>query len=149
LKHLLKITNLDESLVQIIPLSDQELQDYNTRTLNCIKITPEDFQLDISWALGCSFNVEAIEVFMMDFLEKARKDGWYWSYLIPSKCLTVNEVSEAICHHLKHVFKMYKELSKSNTKSNVQAHKEHLTKVSQSTRKGLVQYSTCLCHIYH
>jgi hypothetical protein len=127
LKRLLKIKTLDESLLRVVPLTDQELLDYNTRTLNCIQITPENFRLDMSRALGCPFNVEAIEVFTMDFLEKIQKDGWYRSYSIPAECLTVKEVSETIHQHLKHVFKIYKQL---NMESQPQAHKLRLTKAS-------------------
>jgi hypothetical protein len=108
--------------------------------LNCIKITPENFRLDMLQALGSPFNIEAIKVFTMDFLEKVKRDKWYQSYLIPSQCLTVSEVLEAICQHLKHIFSVYKQSSQLNMELNQQAQKEHLTKASRSTRKGLVRY---------
>ena len=123
--------------------------DYNTCTLNCIKITPENFRLNMSQALGSPFNIEAIEVFTMDFLEKVKRDGWYQSYSIPSQCLTVSEVSEAIRQHLKHVFSVYKQSSQPNMELNQQAQKECLAKASRSTRKGLVRYPLVSDVSYH
>jgi hypothetical protein len=100
-------------------------------------------------ALGFPFNIEAIKVFMMDFLEKVKRDGWYKSYLIPSQCLTVSEVSEAIHQHLKHIFSVYKQSSQTNTELNQQAQKEHLAKASRYTRKGLVWYPLIFDVLYH
>jgi hypothetical protein len=139
LKRLLKIKALDESLLRFV-LTDQELHDYNIRALGCVKITAENFQLDMSKSLSIPFNLEAIEVFTLDFLEKVKTHRWYKAYSIPVKYLTINEVSDAIHQHLRHVFSVHKQHSQPNMAENRQEHKKHLGKANRSTRKGQVRY---------
>jgi hypothetical protein len=136
--RLLHIQELDESLLKFAPLTDLELHDYKNRSVGCICITADNFRLDMSRPRHIPFNVEACDVFTLDFLSKIKNNGWYKKYSIPESYLTIKHVSTSLHEHLKYVFQLYRDLSLPDTEEVRRLRKSHLKKVSRSSRKGQV-----------
>lgn len=136
LKRLLNITSLDESLLEIPPLTEEEVTAHKNAEVGCVTVTAETFRMDFSRNQTSFFNLEAIEVFTEHFIKCVDEDGWYRDADIPEEFLQPTVVMAALQKHLKYVFQVYRRVAEPQSPTEVS---ERKTRASRSTRKGWVR----------
>lgn len=139
MRRLLKVNRLDESLLKFAPLTPEEQEAYQHRGVRQLGpdlvITPENFRLDMTLPRTSTFNAEAQDVFVEDFMQKVKEQKWYAEEDIPESFLDYEIIYFAIHEHLHHVFAMYREASQDDGK---ELKENRQARSAKNTRKRTV-----------
>jgi len=122
-------------------ITEQENEAFIQELPGSIKITANDFRLDLGRNRSSMFNRTAMEVFAADFHRKVTKEDWYNSPPIPPWYLLINVIGDAFYEHLKYVKSRYKALvidMDHNSEAAQTKEGKRLQKVSRGVRKGRV-----------
>jgi hypothetical protein len=98
-------------------------------------ITVEHFRYDFSQPAQHPFNQAAQDVYVEDFLQVVKEQGWYSTQVIPNEFLEYNVVLEALSSHLKHVYATYREVKSKKRKELWNA---RVGRSARNSRKGSV-----------
>lgn len=135
----MKVTHLDASLLKFAPLSVEEQDAYEDKSLGQLAsglvLTPDNFRFDMTQSRSSAFNVEAQDVFVEDFLQKVRDKQWYAEENIPDNFLDYDVIHFALHEHLHHVFAMYREALQENGK---ELKENRQARAARNTRKRTV-----------
>ncbi|KAI6010624.1 hypothetical protein BKA83DRAFT_4132466 [Pisolithus microcarpus] len=112
LLHITDYSCLDQSPP---PPSDEENLAFNRRDPGCLKITPDNFHIDLSRSCQMPFNTEAIRVFAKDFKTKVDESKWYsFPAPLPAHFLQLEYIELSLFLHLHHVKDVYTNSKKSH-----------------------------------
>ncbi|KAH7919001.1 hypothetical protein BV22DRAFT_1051364, partial [Leucogyrophana mollusca] len=114
-------------------LTDEQREAFETRHEDCIKITADNFRLDLIDDRDSLFNTEAVHVFATSFLDKVVNHGWYPNPGINAKYRDVDEIATAFYSHLKHVKARYSEQTAKDSSKKVYNRQRD---TARSGRKG-------------
>ncbi|KAG1794232.1 uncharacterized protein HD556DRAFT_1308281 [Suillus plorans] len=110
--HLLKVSDYRLLTSSNCSITEDENFAYISNTPGRIQITADNFHLDLMRYRSTKFNIDAILVFALDFIEKTTKFGWYSDSKIPERYFTRKAVKDAFCSHFKTIRDYYKDIEK-------------------------------------
>ncbi|KAI6008679.1 hypothetical protein F5J12DRAFT_891793 [Pisolithus orientalis] len=138
-KHFLQLLRIsDYSCLDQLPLppSDNENLAFNRHDPGRIKITPNDFHIDLSHSRQMPFNMEAICVFAKDFKRKVEESKWYsFPTPPPAHFLQLEYIELSLYLHLHYVKDVYTNLKKSE-----EMRRTRLRSAARSMRKTRVHH---------
>ncbi|KAI6095734.1 hypothetical protein EV401DRAFT_1167181 [Pisolithus croceorrhizus] len=143
-KHFLRLLHITDysCLDQLLPPpSDDEILAFNRHDLGCIKITPNNFCIDLSRSRRTPFNTEAIRIFAKDFKRKVEENKWYSFPTPPATHFLQSEYIElSLFLHLHHVKDVY-----ANSKKSQEARHARLRSAARSMHKTRLYTSRADC----
>ncbi|KAI6041040.1 hypothetical protein EDC04DRAFT_2893438 [Pisolithus marmoratus] len=136
-KHFLQLLQItDYSCLDQLPPppSDKENLAFNRHDPGCLKITPNNFCINLLHSHQTPFNTEAICIFAKDFKKKVDKSKWY-SFLTPPPAhfLQLEYIELSLFLHLHHVKDMY-----ANSKKSQESRHARLRSAARSMHKTRV-----------
>jgi len=122
-------------------ISEEENKSFNRELPGSIKITMNNFRLDLTRSCSTLFNRTAMEVFTADFYQEVTVNHWYNSPPIPLQYLQLEFIGDCFYEHLEYVKLHYKvlvvDMANSFVVTQVKEGKR-LQMVSRGVRKGRV-----------
>ncbi|KAG2092260.1 hypothetical protein BD769DRAFT_1395489 [Suillus cothurnatus] len=110
--HLLKVSDYKLLTSSNCSITEDENFAYISDAPGRIQITADNFRLDLMCHRTTKFNVDAILIFSLDFIEKATKFHWYSNSKIPERYFTRKAVKDAFYSHFKTIRDYYKDIEK-------------------------------------
>ncbi|KAI6145145.1 hypothetical protein BKA82DRAFT_20809 [Pisolithus tinctorius] len=150
-KHFLQLLHISDysCLDQLLPPpSDDENLAFNRHDPGRIKITPNDFHINLLHSCRMPFNTEAICVFAKDFNRKVEESKWYsFPTPPPAHFLQLEYIELSLYLHLHYVKDVYTNLKKSEemhcTRLRRATHSTHKTRVHHRLYLHALPYLTC------
>ncbi|KAG2744850.1 hypothetical protein P692DRAFT_20742955, partial [Suillus brevipes Sb2] len=116
-------------------LTEYEREAYCEQHPDRIKITGDNFRLDLMDNRNSLFNRDAVVIFAFDFINKIKELGWYADSNLPERYLTQKHVSSAFYSHLKTIKGHYVDVSKGQDREGQKKKEERLRRGARNSRK--------------